>query len=323
MGTGVAVVEPGLGPHPAGRRRPWQHAKARRVGQEQRLLASRSRAGRRLSAGLEHAVGGAVGSVLEQDRARHADAARERARRARPRPASCRAGCRAGRTSRRARARCSRRRIRRATPSHAAARAAVGGAAGCGEAHRAVPRAASRSSAPVSACRAPPATPRCARLAAAALVQSASQRSAGAMQSIVSGPVSAAASSRRQRHRRPAAGAHRLDRLQQGAPVGHDHLVGRAQVLARAVLDRAHALHRPLVVQVDVVLAHAEVGARALLLGIEAPVVVAALDRRVVGKRDAGEALGAHRLLVERRVEAGEEASTSRCGCRRPARASA
>ena len=52
------------------------------------------------------------------------------------------------------------------------------------------------------------------RLARAASVQWASQRSAGAMQSIVSGPISAAASSARERHRRPPAGAHRLDRLQ-------------------------------------------------------------------------------------------------------------
>ena len=80
-----------------------------------------------------------------------------------------------------------------------------------------------------------------------------------------------------ERHRRPAAGAHGLDRLQQRAPVRHDHLVARAEVLARAVLDLSHALDRPLVVQVDVVLAHAEVGARALLFGVEAPVVVAAV----------------------------------------------
>jgi hypothetical protein len=112
---------------------------------------------------------------------------------------------------------------------------------------------------------------------------------------------------RGERHRRPPAGAHGLDRLHERAPVGHDHLVARAEVLARAVLDRPHALDRPLVVQVDVVLAHAEVGARALVFRIEAPVIVAAVDRRVVGQGHAGQALRAHRFLVERLGEAGEE----------------
>ena len=50
---------------------------------------------------------------------------------------------------------------------------------------------------------------------------------------------------RGERHRRPAAGAHGLDRLQERAPVGHDHLVARAEVLARAVLDRVPCSRPP------------------------------------------------------------------------------
>jgi hypothetical protein len=107
--------------------------------------------------------------------------------------------------------------------------------------------------------------------------------------------------------RRCATGHHRLDRLDQRAAVGHDHLVCCAQVLAGAVLNGAHALAGPLVVHVDVALAHAQVGAALLLIGAEAPVVMAAGLRDVVGQGDGLQPLVAHDLLVHWRIEAGED----------------
>ena len=72
-----------------------------------------------------------------------------------------------------------------------------------------------------------------------------------------------------------------------------------AQVLARAVLDAALALDRPLVVDVDVV-AHAGVGLGLLLGDVEAVVVLAADPRPVVGQLVELQALLAHLLLVDR-----------------------
>ena len=107
--------------------------------------------------------------------------------------------------------------------------------------------------------------------------------------------------------RRYAALLHRVQGLQQHAPVGQDHLVGGAQVLAGAVLYGAHAFAGPLVVHVDVVFAHAQVGAVVLFFGVETPVVVAARLGHVVGQRHRGQALVAHGGFVHRAVEAGEK----------------
>jgi hypothetical protein len=74
------VVEPGFGAHPAGARRPRQDAKAGWVGQEHQAVGKPSLARHRWRR-AEHAVRGAVGRVLEQDRADQTDAARERAAR--------------------------------------------------------------------------------------------------------------------------------------------------------------------------------------------------------------------------------------------------
>src|SRR5690606_11319517 len=63
-----------------------------------------------------------------------------------------------------------------------------------------------------------------------------------------------------------------LDRLQQHRAVIDDGLVGAAEMLAGAVLDRPLAFDRPLVMHVDVV-AHAGIGAGFLLQRIEAVIV--------------------------------------------------
>src|ERR1700755_890560 len=60
-------------------------------------------------------------------------------------------------------------------------------------------------------------------------------------------------------HERWLAGGGLLDLLPQQAAVLHDRLVGLAEMLPGAVLDRSHRLHCPLVVDVDVV-AHAGIG---------------------------------------------------------------
>ena len=65
-----------------------------------------------------------------------------------------------------------------------------------------------------------------------------------------------------------------IDRLEQQSAVGHDHLVRRSQVLTRAVLDGSHALDRPLVVDIDVVLTHAQISQGALFQRVETPVVM-------------------------------------------------
>ena len=76
-------------------------------------------------------------------------------------------------------------------------------------------------------------------------------------------------------------------------------------MLGRAVLDLAQGLDRPLVVHVDVH-AHARIGPGSLLGRVEAPVVLPVPDRLVVGQGAAFQSLVAHRLLVDRCLEGGE-----------------
>ena len=80
----------------------------------------------------------------------------------------------------------------------------------------------------------------------------------------------------------------------------HDRLVGSAEMLAGAVLDRAHRFHRPLVVHVDVV-AHAGIGRGRLLVRIKAVIVGLVLARVIVRQLVEFEPLVAHLLLVDRR----------------------
>src|SRR5258708_2576201 len=97
-----------------------------------------------------------------------------------------------------------------------------------------------------------------------------------------------------------------LDRIQKNTAVEHDAFIGRTQVFARPVGNAALRLAGPLVVDIDVE-SHSGEGLAALLVGVEAPVVVAAVDRPVVGRRVGLQALLAHRVLVDRRAEAGED----------------
>ena len=55
-------------------------------------------------------------------------------------------------------------------------------------------------------------------------------------------------------------------------------------MLARAVCNLTHAFDCPLVVDVDVFFAHAQIGGAHLLVCVKAPVVVAARFWKVVGK---------------------------------------
>ena len=77
-------------------------------------------------------------------------------------------------------------------------------------------------------------------------------------------------------------------------------------MFARAVLDRAHRFHRPLVVDVDVG-AHARIGRGRLLVRIETVVVGLVLPRHVVRQFIEFEALFAHFCLVDRLRIAGED----------------
>src|SRR5262245_38246421 len=97
-----------------------------------------------------------------------------------------------------------------------------------------------------------------------------------------------------------------VDGALQQAAVGGDRLVGGAEVLHGPVLDAAKALHRPLVVDVDV-LAHARIGLVLLLVRVEAVVVAAVLLRPVVGQLVYLEPLGAHGGPVDGCAEAGED----------------
>ena len=124
------------------------------------------------------------------------------------------------------------------------------------------------------------------------------------MPSTQAGPVIARRLRRVEHHHRPLALADLLDRLPQQAAVGDDRLVGRAEMLLRAVLDaRPSISHRPLVVHVDVG-AHAGEGLVLLLVRIEAVVVALVLARHVVGQLVELEPLAAHLVLVDRRAEA-------------------
>ena len=126
------------------------------------------------------------------------------------------------------------------------------------------------------------------------------------MPSIAAGPVMLARLLRIEHHHRLLALARLLDRLPQQAAIGADRLVGRAEMLVGAVLDRAHRLAGPLVVHVDVG-AHAGIGLVLLLVRIEAVVVALVLVRDVVGQLVELEPLAAHLVLVDRRAEAGED----------------
>src|SRR5579885_976127 len=82
-------------------------------------------------------------------------------------------------------------------------------------------------------------------------------------------------------HDRPLAFLRLLDGLPQQLAIGDDRLVGRAEMLLRAVLHRAHGLAGPLVVYVDVG-SHARIRLVRLLVRIEAVVVAPVFVRDVV-----------------------------------------
>src|SRR5579863_7484059 len=84
-------------------------------------------------------------------------------------------------------------------------------------------------------------------------------------------------------HHRLGAAVRLIERLTQETPIGADRLVRRAEMLLRAVLDRAHGFAGPLVVHVDVG-AHAGIGRVLLLVRIEAVIVALVLARDVVGQ---------------------------------------
>ncbi len=105
----LAVLEIDVAQHPAGLRRPGQHAERRRVGDHQEVAAALHLRHAEAAAGGEHREHGLVRGVLGQQRG--GDASSRCAspwRRRRPRW-SCRAGCRAGRgtTAARPRGSCS------------------------------------------------------------------------------------------------------------------------------------------------------------------------------------------------------------------------
>src|SRR5579863_9117664 len=75
-----------------------------------------------------------------------------------------------------------------------------------------------------------------------------------------------------QHHHRLYALARLIERLPEQPPVGADRLVGRAQMLLGAVLDRAHGLASPLIMDVNVG-AHAGIGRVLLLVGVETVIV--------------------------------------------------
>ena len=97
-----------------------------------------------------------------------------------------------------------------------------------------------------------------------------------------------------------------VHRRPQHPAVPDDAHVGPAQVFPGAVLDRAHAFDRPLVVHVDVE-PHARPGQGGLLFRIEPVAVAPVLERRVVGQAVLLHPLLSHQLLVDRLVEAREQ----------------
>src|SRR5581483_11364458 len=78
-------------------------------------------------------------------------------------------------------------------------------------------------------------------------------------------------------HQRATAVARRFDGLHQHAAVADDAPVGAGEVLARAILDDALRFAGELIVDVDV-RAHARVGLRTLLSGVEAVLIAAVED---------------------------------------------
>src|SRR5579864_1089844 len=82
-------------------------------------------------------------------------------------------------------------------------------------------------------------------------------------------------------HHRLAAIARLLERLAQEPPIGADRLVGGAEMLGGAVLDRAHGFASPLVMHVDVG-AHAGKGRVFLLVGVKTVIVALVLARHVI-----------------------------------------
>ena len=84
-------------------------------------------------------------------------------------------------------------------------------------------------------------------------------------------------------HQHARTGGHLLHGGQHQHAKGDDRLVGQAEMLARAVLDRSLRFDGPLVVNVDV-LTHSGIGAGLLLIDVEAVVVEAPEARLVVGR---------------------------------------
>src|SRR5215471_9068255 len=79
-------------------------------------------------------------------------------------------------------------------------------------------------------------------------------------------------------HHGLAALAGLIESASQQPAIGGDRLVGRAEMLLGAVLDRPHRLAHPLVVHIDVG-AHARIGRVLLLVRIESVVVALVLAR--------------------------------------------
>ena len=101
------------------------------------------------------------------------------------------------------------------------------------------------------------------------------------------------------RQRRIASLRHVVDRAEDHATGGGDDAIGVAEMFLRAILHRAHALDRPLVMHVDVH-AHAGIGRAALFLRIVAPVVRLARVRHVIRQRVVLQSLRPHGCLVDR-----------------------
>src|SRR3954452_9142933 len=119
-------------------------------------------------------------------------------------------------------------------------------------------------------------------------------------------PLDAARMRGIEEHEWLGAGRGVLDFLPQQAAILHDRLVCLTEMLAGAVLDRAHRFHCPLIVHVDVA-SHAGVGRSRLLVRIEAVSVGLVLARAIIRQLIKLEALVAHLVLVDRGRIAGED----------------
>src|SRR5438105_1209391 len=91
-----------------------------------------------------------------------------------------------------------------------------------------------------------------------------------------------------------------FDGLPQQLAISADRLVGGAEMLSGAILDRTHRLAGPLIVHVDVG-AHAGISLVLLLLWIETVVVAFVLVRDVIGQLIEREALAPHLIFVDGR----------------------